>query len=66
MPGSSSTDEAWAVAVDSTTKDVYIGADAYGGINGESLVGSRDWVVIKLDTDGVLQWTYQVGWAGDM
>ena len=53
----------YGLGVDSS-KNVYIGADAYGSINGESYVGSRDWVVIKLDTNGVAQWTYQVG--GDM
>ena len=66
LAGSTGAEYAWGVAADPTTKDVYLAGSAEGSVNGETFTGNRDWVVIKLDADGVEQWTYQVGWVGQI
>ena len=62
--GSTATDQGWGLAVDPSTKDVVLGGYTEGPVNGETLVGTRNWVAVKLNSAGALQWTYQVGEAG--
>ena len=62
--GSSATDQGWGLAVDPSTKDVVLAGYAEGAVNGQTFIGSRNWVAVKLNSAGVLQWTYQTGEGG--
>ena len=57
--GGSANDRAYGMALDAT--DVVLAGSTEGSVNGETQTGPRDWVAIKLDKDGVLQWTFQLG-----
>jgi uncharacterized protein (UPF0548 family) len=44
--------------------NVYVSGYTYGGLDGNTLTGSRDFVVTKYDSSGVKQYTRQMGVAG--
>ena len=54
--------EAYAIAIDSSSS-VYATGVTYGGLDGNTRVGSRDMYVVKYDSSGNKQWTYQMGAA---
>ncbi|MBK9390456.1 MAG: SBBP repeat-containing protein [Bacteroidetes bacterium] len=54
--------EAYAIAIDSSSS-VYVTGVTYGGLDGNTRVGSRDMYVVKYDSSGNKQWTYQMGAA---
>ena len=59
--GDSGFEKIHALAVDPNDNAVVIGGIAQGTVNGEAPQGSYDFLAIKLDTDGVVEWTYRVG-----
>ena len=61
--GSTAGDRGNGLAVDGSTKDVVVAGSTEGNVHGETRVGYRDWVAVKLDASGVLQWTYTFGEA---
>ncbi|MBP7796975.1 MAG: SBBP repeat-containing protein [Elusimicrobiales bacterium] len=58
--GTSVNDYAYAVAVD-TSGNVYVTGCTPGGLDGNTLAGAADIVLIKYDTSGAKIWTRQIG-----
>ncbi len=57
--GTAGTDEAFGLAVDTATDDVYITGSTDGTLTGETSSGSTDGFVTKLSSAGALQWSHQ-------
>ena len=61
--GSSNYDYGSAAAVDDDD-NVYVSGQAKGPVDGNPWAGTDDIIVTKYDTDGVKQWTRQLGTSG--
>ena len=59
--GTSADDSATGVAVDSTGNNIYVCGVTYGGLDGNTNLGSSDFFLMKLDSDGNKKWTKQFG-----
>ena len=53
-----------ALAVDSSG-NVFLAGYAEGSFNGKYHAGGKDIIACQLDTNGLLQWSYQIGTASD-
>ncbi|MFC1769581.1 SBBP repeat-containing protein [Nitrospirota bacterium] len=62
--GTSATDEAYAVATDSSG-NVYVAGRTDGDLDGNTNAGLVDIFVIKYNSSGAKQWTRQMGWSGN-
>lgn len=62
--GSAATDEAYALAVD-TSGNAYITGLTAGNLDGNTGAGGYDMFLVKYDTTGTKQWTKQLGTASD-
>ena len=58
--GTSSTDNAYGVATDSSG-NVYVTGNTNGGLDGNTSAGSWDLFVVKYNSSGTKQWTKQLG-----
>ena len=58
--GSTTQDEGLAVSVDSSG-NAYVTGYTYGGIDGNASKGNYDMFLTKYNTDGIKQWTRQLG-----
>jgi len=58
--GTSSTDQATAVAIDSSD-NIYISGFSAGALDGNTALGSNDQIVLKYDSSGTLLWSTQLG-----
>ncbi|MBP9674081.1 MAG: SBBP repeat-containing protein [Bacteriovoracaceae bacterium] len=47
-----------------SANNVYVAGYTDGGLDGNTLIGTRDFVVTKYSTEGVKQWTRQLGVTG--
>ena len=61
--GTSGTDNALDITIDTTTNNVYISGSTTGQFTGEAQVGSQDAFLTKLSANGALTWTHQFGGA---
>ncbi|MBM3555761.1 MAG: hypothetical protein FJX47_09425, partial [Alphaproteobacteria bacterium] len=59
--GSSGTDSASALSINSATGDIYIAGAAGGSVSGQTYSGNTDGFVTKIDSSGTQVWTNQ--WA---
>jgi hypothetical protein len=57
-------DQAWGVTSD-TAQNVYVAGWTRGALDGQTLHGGLDIVVVKWDASGTKQWTQQLGTAVD-
>jgi hypothetical protein len=57
------TFSAFSLAVDAIG-NVYVAGDTYGDLDGNTLIGTRDFFVTKYNSSGVKQYTRQLGVAG--
>ncbi|MBI5189241.1 MAG: SBBP repeat-containing protein [Nitrospirae bacterium] len=62
--GTSGDDQAYDVSVDGAG-NVYMTGYTYGGLDGNTNAGMSDLFVLKYNSDGVQQWTRQLGTAAD-
>jgi len=62
--GSTETDEAYALAVD-TNGNAYITGLTAGDLDGNTSAGGNDMFLVKYDASGTKQWTKQIGTAAD-
>jgi hypothetical protein len=53
----------YSVATDASG-NVYVAGTTYGGLDGNTLIGTRDFFVTKYDSSGVKQYTRQLGVSG--
>ena len=53
----------WSVATDASG-NVYVAGSTTGGLDGNTLTGTRDFLVTKYNSSGVKQYTRQLGVAG--
>jgi len=59
--GTSGSDQAFAVAVDSTGNRIYLAGSTDGGLDGNTNAGGDDLFLVQYDASGVKQWTRQMG-----
>ena len=59
--GTSGTDNALDITIDTATNDVYISGNTTGQLAGETQVGSQDAFLAKVSSVGALTWTHQFG-----
>jgi hypothetical protein len=62
--GTSSSDVAYGVAVDSSG-NVYAAGYTEGALDGNSSAGGRDLFVVKYNSSGTKQWTKQIGTSSE-
>ena len=55
----------WSVATDASG-NVYVAGSTTGGLDGNTLTGTRDFLVTKYNSSGVKQYTRQLGVAGQI
>jgi hypothetical protein len=58
--GTSFPDLAYGIATD-TSGNIYVTGATWGGLGGNTNVGSDDLFVVKYDSEGIKQWTQQLG-----
>ena len=58
--GTSSSEQSWALTVDSSDNIYVIGA-TYGGLDGNTNAGGIDFFLVKYNSSGTKQWTKQLG-----
>ena len=58
--GTSSYDSGYGITTDSSG-NIYVTGTTSGGLDGYSNVGGSDLFVVKYDSDGIKQWTQQLG-----
>jgi hypothetical protein len=58
--GTSFPDLAYGIATD-TSGNIYVTGATWGGLGGNTNVGSDDLFVVKYDSEGIKQWTQQFG-----
>ena len=58
--GTSSADYGFGITTDSSG-NVYVTGSTWGGLDGNTNAGSSDLFVVKYDSDGIKQWTQQLG-----
>lgn len=63
--GTPNADEAFGVAVNPNTGDVYVTGATYGNLDGNINAGGADLLVIKYNSSGGKEWSRQFGTAGD-
>jgi len=61
--GTSSGDSGSGVTLDSSN-NIYVTGDTLGGLDGNTNSGSQDIILVKYNSNGVKQWTQQLGTSG--
>jgi hypothetical protein len=65
--GSTNVDLAYSIAVDSTTNNIYVAGTTHGSMDGNTITSldRPDMFLVKYRTDGVRQWTKELGTIAD-